>query len=61
MRGEPGQEMCQLFKLSFSAVVVDTGIRLIRHTKKDGAVSILETIFCEFWSAATTLKKIFDK
>ena len=24
-------------------------------------VSILETIFCEFWSIATTVKKIFDK
>ena len=33
----------------------------IRHNKKDGAVSILETIFCEFWSVATTVKKIFDK
>ena len=28
----------------------------IRHNKKDGAVSILETIFCEFWSVATTVK-----
>ena len=34
---------------------------LIRHNKKDGAVSIRETIFCEFWSIATTVKKIFDK
>ena len=24
-------------------------------------MSILETIFCEFWSVATTVKKIFDK
>ena len=33
----------------------------IRHNKKDGAVSIRETIFCEFWFIATTVKKIFDK
>ena len=33
----------------------------ICHNKKDGAVSIRETIFCEFWSVATTVKKIFDK
>ena len=33
----------------------------IRHNKKDGTVSIRETIFCEFWSIATTVKKIFDK
>ena len=33
----------------------------IRHNKKDGAVSTLETIFCEFWSVATTVNKIFDK
>ena len=34
---------------------------IIPHNKKDGAVSIRETIFCEFWSLATTVKKIFDK
>ena len=47
--------------LMYVEVKSELPLGVIRHNKKDGAVSIRETIFCEFWSIATTVKKIFDK